>query len=178
VSSVPGYFVSGIAGQIKKVDEFLYNTSNSKNEEVNPKMIFIVHGHDDIRFKLAHWLTKNKLNCFFLDDKTSQSMTIIQKLEHYSPKADFAIVLMTADDIGKEKNYEGGVRPRARQNVMLELGYFIGKIGRNKVHVIAHENIEIPSDWSGVINSRISNGILDFEAICQDLVGAGFILQY
>ena len=91
---------------------------------------------------------------FFLDDQPSNSMTIIQKLEYYSPKVGFAIVLMTADNIGKEKSDSGNAKPRARQNVLLELGYFIAKLERKYVHVACHKNIEIPSDWSGVINSN------------------------
>lgn len=104
-------------------------------------------------------------------------MTIIQKLEHYAPLASFVIVLMTADDLGRSKD-ETNLTARARQNVILKLGYFIGKIERTRVHVAAHWEIEIPSDWLGVLNSRITYDKLDFEKLRQHLKSAGFSLCY
>lgn len=175
MSSIKGYYQPSLSRTDDNVNELLYGKQNDINEVPTEKMIFIVHGHDQIRYVLSHWLTQQKLDYFFLDDKPDESMTIIQKLEHYAPSPSFVIVLMTADDLGRSK-MENNLSPRARQNVIFELGYFIAKIGRKKVHVAAHNNIEIPSDWSGVLNSRITDGRLDWEKLRQHLKSARVLI--
>jgi predicted nucleotide-binding protein len=164
VDSIHGYYQPSLTRTVENVNELLYGKPKDRIEAPTDKTIFVVHGHDQIRYQLSHWLGQQKLGCFFLDDKSDESMTIIQKLEQYAPSVTFVIVLMTADDLGRSKD-EINLTPRARQNVILELGYFIAKIGRKRVHVAAHTNIEIPSDWLGVLNSRIINGKLDLEKI-------------
>lgn len=174
MDSIRGFYQPSLTRAVENVNEMLYGKHDDKIEDPTEKTIFVVHGHDQIRYQLSHWLTQQKLGYFFLDDKSDESMTIIQKLEQYAPSAKFVIVLMTADDLGRSKT-EIDLKPRARQNVILELGYFIARIGRKKVHVAAHSNIDIPSDWSGVLNSRIINGNLDFEKIRQHLKSAACI---
>ena len=63
----------------------------------------------------------------------------------------FAVILMTADDIGYPKRKPDKAKPRARQNVIFEWGYFIGKIGRNRVCALYQDGVEIPSDYNGVL---------------------------
>ena len=83
-----------------------------------------------------------------LHEQPNQGRTIIEKFEAHAD-VDFAIVLLTPDDVGGSK--EGQLQPRARQNVILELGYFIGKLGRNNVCAVKLGDLEIPSDIIGVI---------------------------
>ncbi|NRF72320.1 nucleotide-binding protein [Aquincola sp. S2] len=75
----------------------------------------------------------------------------MEKFEAHAPDVDFAIVLLSPDDVGHRAGHEDEVRPRARQNVILELGYFIGALGRKKVCVLHKGNVELPSDYVGVL---------------------------
>ena len=86
-----------------------------------------------------------------LHEQANKGRTIIEKFEKDAREATFAIVLLTPDDIGYPKGYENKLSPRARQNVIFELGFFIGILGRENVAVLYKEDVEIPSDYSGVI---------------------------
>lgn len=112
---------------------------------------FIVHGHNNaLKHEVARFVEKQlKKDAIILHEQANKGKTVIEKFENYST-VDFAIALWTNDDLGKAKNNQN-LNPRARQNVIFETGFFIGKIGREKV-IILHENdIEIPSDYSGVV---------------------------
>jgi predicted nucleotide-binding protein len=79
-------------------------------------------------------------------------MTIIEKIEHYSNDADFALVLYTACDRGRGV-HESNIPPknRARQNVVFEHGYLMAKLGRENVCSLVKDDIETPNDISGVV---------------------------
>ena len=114
-------------------------------------MVFIVHGHDEgAKETVSRFVEKLGLNPIVLHEQPSAGRAIIQKLEDYSNVA-FAIILLTSDDIGAPKAKPHEQRPRARQNVIFELGYFIGKLGRSRVCTLHQEDVEIPSDYEGVI---------------------------
>ena len=83
-----------------------------------------------------------------LHEQSNQGRTIVEKFEDHSD-VDFAVALLTPDDVGGPKG--GAQQPRARQNVILELGYFIGKLGRKNVCAIKLGDLEIPSDIIGVV---------------------------
>ncbi|AWW33104.1 nucleotide-binding protein [Echinicola strongylocentroti] len=112
--------------------------------------IFIVHGHEEgIKQSVARFLEKFDLNPVIINELPSESNTIIEQIEKYGD-VDYAIVLMTGDDEGRRKGTDT-LQERARQNVILELGYFLGKLGRKHVSVIYEKGVEIPSDFSGII---------------------------
>jgi predicted nucleotide-binding protein len=114
--------------------------------------IFLVHGHDEaVLHEVARFLEKLDLSVTILRELPNEGRTIIEKFEDYSD-VGFAIILLTPDDKGGpiDAKHED-MKPRARQNVILELGYFLGKIGRNRVCALFSEGIEIPSDYSGVL---------------------------
>lgn len=112
---------------------------------------FIVHGHNDIlKLEVARFLEKDlSKSAIILHEQASQGRTVIEKFENYSD-VDFAIALWTNDDLGKVKDSQD-LMPRARQNVIFETGFFIGKIGRENVIILHESGIEIPSDYSGVV---------------------------
>jgi predicted nucleotide-binding protein len=114
--------------------------------------IFLVHGHDELALhETGRFLEKLRQDVLILREQPSRGRTIIEKFEDYSD-VGFAIVLLTPDD-------KGGVnagpvdeqRFRARQNVIFEFGYFIGRLGRNRVCALYKAGVEIPSDYSGVL---------------------------
>lgn len=114
--------------------------------------IFIVHGHDEaVLHETARLLGKLGQKYIVLREQPNQGRTIIEKFENYAD-VGFAVVLLTADDQGGrvEEPYDNQ-RPRARQNVVLELGYFLGRLGRSRVCALYRPGVEIPSDYSGVL---------------------------
>ena len=119
-------------------------------DKSNAKTVFIVHGHDDaVRETVARFVTKLDLVPIVLHEQANEGRTIVDKLETHR-NVGFAIILLTPDDIGGPN--AGNLRPRARQNVVLELGYFLGRLPRNRVCAI-HKgpDLELPSDYMGVI---------------------------
>ncbi|WP_175401088.1 TIR domain-containing protein [Gordonia sp. UCD-TK1] len=116
--------------------------------------VFVVHGHDDTRkleiAALIRDLTGVKAT--ILSEYPNKGDTIIEKLESASAEAAYAVVIASADDIGGSKLEDpANLCPRARQNVILELGYFIAKLGRNRVAFMVEEGIERPSDTDGIL---------------------------
>lgn len=111
----------------------------------------MVHGHDHGRMQaLARFLERLELNPIILHERASEGSTIVEKLESYA-NAAFAIVLLTPDDVGSIAAGKKNPQPRARQNVVLELGYFMGKLGRKRTCALVVKGVEIPSDYSGVV---------------------------
>lgn len=113
--------------------------------------VFIVHGHDALlKTEVARFIEKLELEPIILHEKASSGKTIIEKIEKYS-NVGFAIVLYTPCDIGTNKNDASNLKPRARQNVVFEHGFLIGKIGRKNVCALVKGSIETPNDISGVV---------------------------
>jgi predicted nucleotide-binding protein len=111
--------------------------------------VFIVHGHDEsLRESVARFLEKLGLKAIILHEQPNRGRTIIEKFEEHALTA-FAVVLLTPDDVGgKDKDT---LRPRARQNVILELGFFCGAITRGRICAIHKGDVELPSDFSGIV---------------------------
>ena len=147
------------------------NTSNyNNNSNTNFSKIFIVHGHDDkLKESVARIIEKQEIEAIILSEKANQGRTIIEKFEDYSDVGG-AICLFTADDIGKAKN-DASDNTRARQNVVLETGYFMGKLGRNRVVILADKGIEMPSDLSGVVYTDTSSWQFD---LLKELSAMGY----
>lgn len=112
--------------------------------------VFIVHGHDNVlRLEVENFIRKVGLEPIVLMDQASGGNTIIEKIERCGV-ADFAIVLYTPCDLGKHKN-GSELNGRARQNVIFEHGYFIARLGRQKVAAIVKQGVEIQNDIQGVV---------------------------
>lgn len=120
--------------------------------------IFLVHGHDEVlKLEVARLLesvTEEEIT--ILAEQTSRGRTIIEKLEHYS-QVKFAVVLLTPDD---RVTATGSRKPsgRARQNVILELGLFLGLLGRDRVCALYKSGVEVPSDYNGVLFIEADDG--------------------
>ncbi len=116
-----------------------------------PNSIFLVHGHDDRRHQVAGFLRRLIPKVTVLDEEASGGKTVIEKLEA-NGNCGFAVVLMTGDDRGgvKEMPFENQ-KARARQNVILELGYFMGRLGRENVCALYEPDVDLPSDYQGVV---------------------------
>lgn len=134
-----------------------YRTYVENQGDTKPKLIvaktnkiFIVHGHDgEARESVARFLSQIGFDPIILHEQANRGRTIIEKVEANSD-VSFAVVLLTPDDFGKAKD-SPELEPRARQNVLLELGYFIGRLGRENVCALKKGSLEIPSDFAGVV---------------------------
>jgi predicted nucleotide-binding protein len=124
----------------------------------NPKDVFVVHGHDHgMKETVARFLAKLGLNPIILHEKADEGRTIIEKFEKLAD-VSFAVAIFSRDDLGVAVNdipktdpIEKVLRPRARQNVVLEFGFFMGALGRENVRAIVEDGVETPSDYSGVL---------------------------
>lgn len=125
--------------------------TNFKIEKKFTNKIFIVHGHNnEIKQTIARTLSQLKLEPIILHEQAEQGRTIIEKFEENSSDVDFAIILLTADDEGRAKR-ETDYKTRARQNVVFEMGYFIGKLGRKKVFLLLENGVDKPGDIDGIV---------------------------
>ena len=124
--------------------------STNINGHITSKEIFVVHGRDEgTRAIVTGFLEKLDLTPIVLQEEPNEGRTIIEKFEDHA-QVGFAVVLCTPEDEGRLVG-ETYLKYRPRQNVVLELGFFLGKIGRNRVAVLIKGDVEIPSDYSGVL---------------------------
>jgi predicted nucleotide-binding protein len=113
--------------------------------------VFIVHGHDNLaKTELARFIERLGFTPIILHEQPSAGKTIIEKIEDYS-NVGFGVVLYSPCDIGATMGQEKQLQPRARQNVVFEHGYLIGKLGRQRVCALVKGDIEKPKDIDGVV---------------------------
>jgi hypothetical protein len=142
----------------------------------NTYQIFIVHGHDDIaKLEMSAFISSLGLQPIILHQQASSGRTIIEKIEHYS-NVGFGVVLYTPRDIGSKvgdlkSNY------RARQNVVFEHGFLIGKLGRARVAAVVKGNVETPNDISGVVYVSMDHAEEWKRQLLVELRGAGYQVQ-
>ena len=145
--------------------------------EKNLTQVFIVHGHDDeAKERTARFVEKLGFKAIILHEQASRGRTIIEKIEKHS-NVGFAIVLYTPDDLGNVKPdaEKNELNARARQNVIFEHGYLIGKLGRENVVALVERSIELPSDISGMV--YIANK--DWQVnIAKEMKGAGYEIDF
>jgi predicted nucleotide-binding protein len=151
--------------------------------------VFVVHGHDEkLKSQVARFLEQLDLQPIILHEQADQGQTIIEKFEKHSD-VSFAVVLLTPDDVGGKLNGKSSsqrlkwlgpetegkasLKSRARQNVIFEFGYFLGKLGRSNVCGLYCEGVELPSDYSGVLYTKVDpEGAWQFK-LMKELKAAG-----
>ena len=141
------------------------------------KKVFVVHGHDmTVKESSARFLEKLGLDAIILHEQANSGQTVIEKFEMFSD-VGFAVILLTPDDLGHPVNDAAKIKPRARQNVILELGYFLGKLGRNRVAALCADGVEIPSDYQGVVYIELDKGGAWRTKLAQELIMAGMSIN-
>jgi predicted nucleotide-binding protein len=137
--------------------------------------VFVVHGHDEAAMlTVTQFIRDVGLHPIVLREQPSAGRTIIEKFEDYT-NVGFAVVLLSSDDIadlGPAKAHG------ARQNVIFELGYFIGKLGRNKVCVLLKGDVDIPSDYGGVRYISMDAGQDWQHSLTREMRFAGVNIDY
>lgn len=138
----------------------------------NPN-VFIVHGHDEaMREKVARTIEKLELTAIILNEQSNKGQTIIEKLEEHS-NVGFAVVLLSPCDEGRKAG-ENDWLPRARQNVIAEMGYFIGKLGRDRVCILQKKEVETPSDFTGIVYTPFDENDGWQLKLAKELKAAGY----
>jgi predicted nucleotide-binding protein len=162
------YFQSALQEIVNANPEFESNTP----EKVNGTTVFIVHGHDnELKTEVQLLLTRAAVNNIVLHEQPDKGRTIIDKLVDESKSSNYAICLLSPDD-----RLENGTT-RARQNVILEIGYFIGRLGKERVRILKKGEIEIPSDLSGVLYENYDKIGAWKMKICKELMAAGIYVD-
>ena len=163
VRDYKSYILSG-----KTIEPALFNHTSNK--------IFVVHGHDEgARESVARFLERLGFEAIILHEQANRGRTIIEKVEANSD-VGFAVVLLTPDDEGCVKG--GTPEPRVRQNVLLELGYFIGRLKRERVCALRKGEVDIPSDFAGVVWEEMDAGNGWKQALGRELSAAGYDIEW
>lgn len=150
---------------VKEAVSLIAKGENVKEIEnnVSKNKVFVVHGHDNIAKDLvAGFLSSHELKPIVLHRQADRGRTLIDKFEKHASGVGYAVILFTPDDMGAKKpkrlteNILKELRPRARQNVVFELGFFVGQLGRENVRVLHNKGVEILSDFAGVLYTQFN----------------------
>lgn len=150
------------------------------NQEVDKTKVFIVHGHDSAaKSEVEAFVRRLHLEPIIIHQQANGGQTIIEKIERYS-NVGFGVVLYTPCDMGAS-NADAGqsiYRPRARQNVVFEHGYLIGKIGRENVAALVKDEIETPNDISGVVYIEMDSRQRWHLDLAKELRASGYNVDF
>jgi predicted nucleotide-binding protein len=146
--------------------------SYSITDKVNGDTVFIIHGHDnELKTEVQLLLMRAGVNNLVLHEQADKGRTIIDKLVEESSSSNYAIALLSPDD--KLENGAG----RARQNVILEVGYFIGRLGKERVRILKKGETEIPSDLQGILYENHDNSGAWKMRLCKELMAVGIFVD-
>lgn len=174
-----------LRGMLKAIDNGIVGVPASRAAEPFPSSpsgmrspgdatVFVVHGHDnEAKQTVARLLEWLGINVTILHEQTDEGRTLIEKLEQHANPATFAVILLTPDDVGASQANKRKLAPRPRQNVVLELGYFYGRLGRKNVCPLYKEGVELPSDMSGIVYTLIDDGGQWKYKLARELQAAG-----
>lgn len=161
----------------EEIEKIIKEPSNASSN----RKVFVVYGHDMYaRTQLEAMLRRWDLEPLIIDQLASSGNTIIEKLEEYTDQVDFGIVLATPDDIGYAKDNEAKKKYRVRQNVVLELGMLLSKVGRSKVAILLSqaEDMEKPSDIDGLIYIPFMENVEETKvSLAKELQRNGYALD-
>lgn len=150
------------------------NQTFNNMEKIINKKIFIVHGHDkEAKTEVALFAQELGLEPIILHQQENQGMTIIEKIEKYTD-VGYAIVLYTPCDEGRDRKKNVDLQFRARQNVVFEHGYLIGRLGRPCVSALVKGTIETPGDITGVVYETMDDNGLWKIKIAKELRALDF----
>jgi len=173
-----------LAEAIRTLEEDLEETAGAQpskdDEKASPqkahyKQVFVVHGRDEgAREMVARFLEQIDLHPVILHERPNKGRTIIAKLREEADDVGFAVVLLTPDDHGGIAGKETSLR--ARQNVVFELGFFIGALGPDRVAAMTRGEVEKPSDFDGVVYIPLQ---ADWKMqLVRELIAAGYHVDW
>jgi len=168
-----GQVVSNGRGEDRNLKQGVTSIQEPSARKTMPDKVFIVHGHDrGPREAVARYLEKLGFQPIILQEQANQGRTIIEKVEA-NGDVGFAVVLLTPDDVGSKVGAD--LRPRPRQNVVVELGYFFGRLGRSRVCALSTTGtMELPTDFAGVIWEPFDEHGAWKQVLVRELKASGF----
>jgi hypothetical protein len=156
--------------------EGILGFSRAGIEMRSPNRVFIVHGRNDVaRTKVMKLLMRVGLTGIVLHEQPNMGRHLLTKFIDEAELVTFAIVLLTDDDIGGVSDMV--LQPRARQNVILELGYFLAHLGQQRVCAIKTPGLETPSDFDGIVYISMDNQGAWEQGLIRELRAAGMPLS-
>ncbi len=165
-----------IASLKERITEAAAPMATETAPALDSSKIFVVHGHDEgAREAVARFVQALGFQAIILHERANEGRTVIEKVEAHGD-VGFAVVLLTPDDEGCAKGRTP--QPRARQNVLLELGYFIGRLGRNRVCALKRGELEIPSDFGGVVYEPFDTSGGWKQKLGRELEAAGYEINW
>lgn len=181
--------VNHMQGDIERVDLIECLAEKEEPKAINKSKelsrdIFIVHGHnEEMKQTVARVVTKLGLNPIILHEQANEGRTIIDKFETNAENIQFAIILLSGDDSATSiRNLEGAkdeeikskLEKRARQNVVFEMGYFAGKLGRNRLFYLLQDGVAKPGDLDGLVYTPYDTvGVWKFSLV-KELKACGY----
>lgn len=188
-ASFQKYYIQGldtaaalISSMIDEINEYWGNDGRESPSPISDAQrselpatntVFVIHGRDEsTKDSVARFIQDVGLVPVILSELPAKGQTIIEKVESNSD-VGYAVALLTPDDAGALSS-EAELNPRARQNVIFELGFFIGKLGRRKVCALTKGEPEIPSDYAGVVYIPLDDHGAWRVGLFRELREAGF----
>jgi predicted nucleotide-binding protein len=178
-----GNLFEGFSRQIGYLEALLVRAEKEERYEVieqsgkrkinlSNKKVFIVHGHDnEAKETVSRFVEKIGLEALILHEQANRGQTVIEKFETHSDVI-FSVILLTPDDKGAAITELENMKFRARQNVVLELGYFLGALGRKRVCALYKGDIEIPTDIQGILYIKMDSEGAWKNKLAQEFVHA------
>lgn len=150
--------------------------ANKPKKTIDHNKVFVVHGHDnETKLEVARFIEKIGFEPIILHEQASGSKTIIEKIEAYSD-VGFGVVIYTPCDVGAKSSDATSLNGRARQNVVFEHGFLIGKLGRPNVCPLVKGSVETPNDISGIVYTSMDNSSWELE-LAKELRAAGYTVD-
>lgn len=147
------------------------------DKQTKANEVFVIHGRDnESKVTIARFLEHLGLKPVILHEQSNRGRTIIEKFEQHA-QVGFAVALLTPDDVGALRENTKNLKPRARQNVIFEFGYFIGRLGRNRVCALTKVDVEIPSDYEGVVYIPLDEAEGWKMKLVKELKGVGIVVD-
>ena len=159
---------------METVGQVIRPSGNNVSSGTKTRRVFIVHGHDDAaKSEVARFIEKAGLEPIVLHEQANEGKTIIEKFEKHATNVAFAVVLLTPDDFGYPAGNDSDAKPRARQNVILEFGFFVAQLGRDHVVALVKGDLEIPSDLHGLLYEKMDrDGVWKYR-VAKEMRSAG-----
>jgi hypothetical protein len=140
---------------------------------VSGDTVFVIHGHDDyLKTEVQLLLNKAGVRNIVLHEVADKGRTLIEKLIEEGKNSNYAIALLSPDDLLNDGN------KRARQNVILEVGFFMGFLGKERMRMLIKENVEIPSDLNGILYEKYDNAGAWKLKILKELQATGIFIDF
>lgn len=151
-------------------------TTSPQSQQPEPTAsdeVFVVHGRDSpAKLEVARLIQRAGLKDVILHEQANQGRTIIEKFEEHAGAVGFAVIVATPDDVGGAD--PDHFQPRARQNVIGEMFWFAGRLGRSRVCVLVKGKIEMPSDFAGIGYTEMDDRGAWKAELLRELQAAGY----